>query len=441
GMTRRQILGLVLTEAAVLGALGSALGVGFGVLLARGLIAMLGAVVATEISTLSVPTAGVLQSLLVGGLVTLGSALLPARQAARVSPLEALRSQATPTVIGGASRLAWMAGLELMGVAYAALYHIPWRVAVEFPVGSLSILILMFGATLTVPLVVRPLEWLLRPVATWTYGNEGRLGSGNVQRSPGRTSLTVAALMIGISMVIGIGSLTTSFETDITSWLDTALGGDLYVRAPLPMREQFGRQLAAVEGVGGITPVRYFAARVAPASVPADMTGDDTIIFAAVDPATYRQVGQFQFAVDQRAKRGAGNDAEANWERLAQNGALFVSTVVADRFHLQQGDTLRLITRRGEHDFYVAAVAVDFTGQGFIVSGTYDDMRRWFSQSGADRFTIKVAPGYTIAQVRQNIEDKYKASRNISVETTEEFKSKILTLSAQSFQLFDVLGL
>jgi hypothetical protein len=89
----------------------------------------------------------------------------------------------------------------------------------------------------------------------------------------------------------------------------------------------------------------------------------------------------------------------------------------------------------------VAAVAVDFTGQGFIVSGSWSDMRRWFAQSGVDRFTLSVAPGYTTAQVRAGIEDRYKASRNISVETTDEFKAKILTLASESFRLFDVLGL
>jgi putative ABC transport system permease protein len=98
------------------------------------------------------------------------------------------------------------------------------------------------------------------------------------------------------------------------------------------------------------------------------------------------------------------------------------------------------VTRRGEHEFHIAALAVDFTGQGFIVSGLWSDMRRWFGHSGVDRFTIGVAPGYTTAQVRQTIEDRYGASRNLSVETTEEFQAKIVAVSAQSFRLFDVLS-
>lgn len=434
GMTRAQILSLVISEAVVLGILGSIVGVGFGLVLARGLIWMLGAVVATSVNELTIPMDGLMQSLLVGGLVTFGSALMPALQAARVSPLEALRAKGASGAGHLRRHVLWFAGACLLFIAWASLYWIPWRPEIGFNVGQASILILLFGATLIVPVVVGVFERLVRPIALAVFGNEGMLGSGNVRRSPARTSLTVASLMVGLAMVIGNSSLSTAFIHDITSWVETALGGDLYVRAPLPMREQFERQLAALPGVAGITKIRYFSVKVAPSALPPDATEEDTIIFASIDPTTYRVVGEFEFAANQ------GNPDE-NWERFKQGNALFISTVVADRYHVQQGDTLRLVTRRGEHDFYIAAVAVDFTGQGFIVTGAWDDMRRWFSKSGVDRFTLSIADGYTTDQVRQTIEDKYKASRNISVETTEEFKTKVLTLSEQSFRLFDVLGL
>ena len=150
GMTRRQILQLVLAEAAVLGGLGSALGVAFGLVLARGLILMLGGVVATEISTISVPVDGLAQSLAVGGVVTVGSALTPALQAARTSPLEALRVMGK----GAAARprrSSVFSGATLLFIAWAALYPLDWRPEVNFPMGSAAILLLMLGATLLVP--------------------------------------------------------------------------------------------------------------------------------------------------------------------------------------------------------------------------------------------------------------------------------------------------
>jgi putative ABC transport system permease protein len=432
GVTRSQIMRMVLTEAAVLAALGSIIGVGFGVVLARGLIWMLGAVVSTSVDLVDVPIAGLVQSVGIGAAVTLGSALIPALQAARVSPLNALRVQgrSQPRLHHGA----WIAGAALMIAAWNSLYSIRWPSGLSFEIGQVSILVLLFGATLTVPLVVHFADGLIRPIARLFFGQEGLLGAGNVSRSAGRTSLTVSALMVGLAMVIATGSLSAAFIHDITAWIDTALGGDLYVRAPIPMRETFERQLRGVDGVGGVTKIRYFQIKVAKSAIPPETAGQDTLIFAGIDPATYREVGEFEFASGQ-------GDPEANWARFGRGDALFISNVVADRYHARQGGSLRLVTHRGEHDFYVAAVVTDFTGQGLIVSGSWNDMRRWFGQSNVDRFTVRLAPGFTTDTVTRAIEDRYKQSQNISVESTQEFKRKILDLSRQSFRLFDVLGL
>ncbi len=431
GMTRAQTVAQVLAEALILSVIGSAMGVGAGILVARGLIVLLGGVVSTNISTITIPAGGLLQSLGVGVLVTLFSALLPALQAARISPLMALHSEGqamarvrlTPSLMG----------TTIMVIAWCLLYYVPMRSSVAFYTGQLAILLLMFGATWTVPVVVRAVERFMRGLAIAAFGSEGMLGASNIQRAVNRTSLTIASLMIGLAMVIGVNSLSSAFIRDITDWVENALGGDLFVRAPIPMREQFERQLAAVPGVGAITRVRYFSVKVAPAMLPPNVD-QDTLIFAGIDPDTYREAGELEFVSGQ-------GEPDALWARFREGGALFISTTVADRYKVKQGQALRLITARGEHDFYVAGVAVDFTGQGNIVTGHWDDMRRWFAKSGVDRFTIKLAPGYTTDEVRGAIEDRYQASRNISVETTQDFKTQIIDLSQRSFRLFDVLGL
>lgn len=434
GMTKMQTLTLVMAEAVILGVIGSIIGVGFGVVLARVLIRLLGGVVSTTINTLSIPLDGLINSLFVGGAVTLGSALLPAIQASQVSPLESLRVKAK-AINPRFQRRLFIFGVSLTIASWVSLYYVPWPPSIAFDIGSLSVLTFLLGGVLTIPAVVESAEKIVRPLAIKIFGNEGMLGSGNVRRSPARTSLTVASLMVGLSMVIANNSLADAFINDITAWVETALGGDLYVRAPIPMRESFESQLASLPGVGGITKIRYFGVKVAPSVVPPESQDqNNTLFFSGIDPMTYREVGEIEFAANQ-------GDADSNWKRLAEGDALFVSTVVADRYKVKQGDYLRLTTPRGEHDFYIAAVAVDFTGQGFIVTGTYSDMKQWFGKTGVDRYTIKIDKGYTVKEVQQTIEDKYKKSRSISVETTEEFKKKVIDLSQESFRLFDVLGM
>ena len=431
GMTRSQITLLVLAEALLLGSIGSAVGVGFGVLLSRGLMRSMGAVTATEITQITIPIDGLLTSLLIGLGVTLSSASLPAWRARDISPLEALRVTAKPQSVPP-GRYGWLVGIGLIVGAYLALYRIPFRAEVQYPVGATSVFTLLLGATLAVPITIGVFERLLRPILTTVYRGEGRLGASNIRRAKGRTALTVAALMVGIAMIMGIQALTTSFEIDIDNWVQTAIGGDLYVRSPIPMREEFGRRLEADPTVTTVSPVTFRLVRRVPPS--RDPEEADTLLFVAIDPETYPQVASFVFE-DSNADM-----AEALAE-LAAGGALLISTTLADRYGLATSDTLRLETRRGEQDFRVAGVVVDFTSQGYVVNGTRADLARYFGDNTADEFILALEPGSSPQTEAQRLEERYGRSRHIAVETATDFRAKVSSLTAQAFALFDVLGL
>jgi putative ABC transport system permease protein len=431
GMSRKQVLRSILSEALILSLAGSAVGLGAGILLARGLIHLIGNVVTPQQGGMSITWQALSASMGMGISVTLASAFIPGIQAARVSPLEAMRvrSHSHEKI----SSMFWIIGLGLMLAGYVMIYRMHWPDALIYPIGTTAAFMILLGATLTVTIVVGALEYVTRPIATWLYGNEGAIGSANVRRSVWRTTLTVASLLIALTMIISITSVSFSFEKDMSAWIDSALGGDLYVRGAIPLRESFARNLQNVPGVAVVTPIRVISVRVSQQSLPPGVT-EDTFYFNAIDPQSYRLVADMEFLANQ------GKDQD-NWDRLSRGSALFISNITADRYNLKQGDKLSLQTRRGERDFYVAAVVLDFTGQRGVIYGTYDDLHNLFSEQGVDRFTIKVKEGYDINQVGQEIEDRYQKRRHISIQTTQAFKDSILGLVNQSFRLFDVLSI
>ncbi|MCP5101713.1 MAG: ABC transporter permease, partial [Chloroflexi bacterium] len=211
GTTSRQIMGMVLIEAVLLGIVGSIIGVLFGMLLARGLVVSMSAFTGRAVEQITATSQNIGTAMAVGVVVTLVAATVPALQAARISPLQALRIQGT------VDEDVWLAtGLRFGPLTIIAslliLYYVPFRQQVSFIIGTNTIFMLLLGATLCIPILANPIERLIRPVVILVFGNEGRLGSSNISRARGRTTLTVAALMVGISMVVGINGLTNSFE-------------------------------------------------------------------------------------------------------------------------------------------------------------------------------------------------------------------------------------
>jgi putative ABC transport system permease protein len=137
----------------------------------------------------------------------------------------------------------------------------------------------------------------------------------------------------------------------------------------------------------------------------------------------------------------ANGDLVRALAELAAGDALLISTTLADRYGLTTGDKLRLETRRGEQDFQIAGVVVDFTSQGYVVNGTRADLARYFGVSSVDEFIVALEPGSSPKAEAERLEQRYGQSRHIAVETATDFRAKLRDLTSQAFALFDVLGL
>jgi putative ABC transport system permease protein len=385
----------------------------------------------SEALTMNIPLDGLGWSLLVGLGVTLVSAVLPAIRASHISPLEALRISATPPepLLG---RSGWLVGSLFIGLAYTVIYLLPIPESIQTPVGFASVFILLLGATLVVPITIGPLERSTRPLITGAYRNEGRLGAGNVRRARARTALTVAALMIGIAMIIGIQTMTRSFETDLDHWVATAVGGDLYIRSPQPMREEFGTRLLDEKAVIAVSPITYQRTRHIPPDN--DPNKADPLLWVGIEPATYSQVGSYVF-VDSTV------DQATVLARIAEGGAVIISTTLADRYNLDQGDTITLETRRGQQTFEIAAVVIDFSSRGFTINGNRADVERFFGRRKVDNFILKLADGANIPATGELIKERHGKTRHITVETTQSFRRRVNEVSREAFALFDVLGM
>ena len=129
------------------------------------------------------------------------AAVIPALQAGKISPLEALRVRGIQKE-GWLLKRSWRIGVILLVVSTFILVINPFPFDVQFRMGSVTVFLFVFWCNHADSCKCPLWERLTRPMMRVIYGNSGRLGSSNIQRSKVRTTLTVAALMIGVAMII-----------------------------------------------------------------------------------------------------------------------------------------------------------------------------------------------------------------------------------------------
>jgi putative ABC transport system permease protein len=428
GMTRGQVWGQVLSEAGLLGIIGGGLGVALGIILARGLTRLMQTILNQDIGSIQVSPADAALSLLLGISITTLAAALPAWQASRISPIEALRVRGKSKE-GWLIRYGWILGVLLLGGSIALLILNPFPYDVQFRLGSFAVFSLFTGVTLLIPATVGAWELLARPFIRWIYGSSGSLGSRNVRRSRVRTTLTVAALMVGVAMVIMVRGMTESFAGDLRTWINAYLGGDIYVTSSLRLRSDVERRLESVEGVDLVTPIRYFNVDW---KTPSGKT--ENIVFMALDVVPYSRVTNFIFS-------GKQVDPQQAIEQLASGPSVFISSVLADKYDLSAGDSITLRTRLGYQEFRVAGVVVDFYNRGLEIQGNWDTMQRYFNLQDASLYLVKVKDGQSVDDVRDRIDRLYGRRYNLNLIANQSIRVRVTNLMNQAFSMFDVLAL
>ncbi|WP_422115052.1 FtsX-like permease family protein [Brachybacterium sp. UNK5269] len=257
GATRSQVRGVVLRESLVVGLLGAGLGMLGGHLLVQAALAGAAAVGWLD-GLLPVPIGlwSVLLPVLAGVVITLLASLAPMRSATRVAPLQALRP--APPVQRRALGAAGILGLLTGAVGIAALLG-GTALALVGP-ASLGILLAIAGGVLSFTGILVSLRLLTEPLSALIARLVGRIGAvpariagANVARNPRRSAATIAALLIGTTLMTMMAVGARTAESTLTSELDSRRPIDLIVSAQ-EMPEDAASRIAAIDGIASVHP-------------------------------------------------------------------------------------------------------------------------------------------------------------------------------------------
>jgi putative ABC transport system permease protein len=423
GATRGQVTALVLADAALLGALGAAIGVPLGWAAAR---ANLGAVSATlqnlylleAVERVEVPPHLVLAALAVGLAGALGGAILPALDAAREDPRALL---ATLTLHeparSRAPRLLLAAGAVLAGAgALVAALGRDWR-----PGGFVAALAALAAVALAAPLALEAAARLARPrrlAEAW--------GVRSLAAHLRTTALATAALGVAASLAGGIATMVGSFRGTVDAWLAETLSADVYVTtlswrrgglAP-PIDPALVERLAREPEVAGVDRLRQLAGR----------SGGRRITVSGLD-ARAEDAGRRLRLVD--GEPGAAMRAVAR-------GAALVSEPLARRQGLRAGGEVALDTPAGEVRLPVAGVYADYGAEQGAVLVSHEALAARFGPGPPTNVALRLAPGADADAVVARLRREY-APHALLVRSNARLRAEAMAVFDQTFAVTRLL--
>jgi putative ABC transport system permease protein len=382
GARRRQVLGSLVLEAVALGLAASAAGIGLGILVAKGLKALMDAIgLALPFTALQVPGSAIWVSLAVGTGVTVASALVPARRATKVLPIEALR-ESTPGAEKPSVRRA-VVGLALLAAGAGGMLWALYGDA-PFKVFGLGLLAALVGVVITLPLAVRPLAAAIAAPLR-LRGMPGELAQQNAIRNPRRTSATAAALMIGLTLVVSMNVFASSLKASFSDVLTDRTNADLYVAPTSAQAPGFSPSVvdavASAEGVAEVSPSGWGQARFA----------GEPSSYSAIDPATAGDVTNLDLS-------------QGSLADLGQDGVV-VSRSAATAHGWKLGDTVRAqFAQSGDHRLRVVGV---YNGKGWISDDYVMSLAAQRAFAGpqlVETALVTVDPAADVASVRDAVD-------------------------------------
>ncbi|WP_409484831.1 ABC transporter permease [Arsenicicoccus dermatophilus] len=400
GASRGQVRGSVLFEAFVVGLVGSTIGLVLGLAIAKGIAAIFGTLgldMGAVTPTLS-PRA-IVASYVVGMLVTMLAAYLPARKASTVPPVAAMSGAATTGAQDLGRRLVIGLGMTAVGLAML-LTGLFWDGAPQpmWWIGAGALLTLL-GVSFSSPVLGKPVLWALGRGYRAVFGQVGALAELNAIRNPRRTAATASALMIGLTLVTAMSVLGDSAKASTRSAVEEGLRGDFVYANPTyqPFATAIGDQVAKVDGVAAVHRFRR---------VPVELGGERAMLGA---------IGAQDFDKILAGTVVAGSLSDF------QDGTAIVARKTAEEKGWKVGQTLDYRAGRTPVPVRIVALSEHPKGTRGGVVTTLQTLVRAGLPAVDSQVNVDLAAGADKAATRDRLEAIVKDLPMVSLQDQQEF--------------------
>lgn len=429
GVTRSEVFALVVSEALIVGSIGAALGLGLGILLGQGTVRLITQTIndlyfVVNVRTVEIAPESLIKGLLLGIVATVLTAAPPAWEAASVPPRLALSRSGLEVKARQAVVLAGLGGLGLLA-AGLALLNLPTRNLLISFAGTFAVVV---GMAMLTPVTMTLLMRAAPALTGRAWGVLGRMAPRNVANSLSRTSVAIAALMIAISVSIGVSLMVGSFRYTVAAWLEQILQGDIYISAPV---------MTASQNPPPLDPAVLPLASQWPGVARVDLLRATTLESDS-GPVQVIAVHNPDFARE-RTFLAADRPPSLLWEAM-QEDAILVSEPLANRLLLpQEGGRITLLTDRGAQVFLVAGIYYDYSASQGIVAMSIDSYRRYWDDAALTALSLRLAPGADVDAVQRSLQQALSSVQTLAVRPNRALREEVLVVFDRTFAITGAL--
>jgi putative ABC transport system permease protein len=431
GVTRREIFMLVISEAILIGLIGTALGLALGTLMGLGAVRLVTQTIndlyfTVTVRGVQIPASSLVKGSLLGVIATVLTAVPPAWEAASVPPRLALSRSSLEHKAVKAVNWAAVGGATLLLAGTLILLYPSRNLVISF-VGTFVVII---GFALLTPLATKELMLTVTPLLGSLWGSLGRMAPRDITKAISRTSIAVAALMVAVSVSIGVGLMVSSFRGTVITWLNQTLQGDIYLSVPGPVSIQSSlvldpRVIETVKRWPGV--LRTDVLRSANVNSPVGLIH----VAAANNPNLARE--RIFLAAD-----GTPQQVQA----LLQDGAVLVSEPLANRLNLpRHHGVLTLDTDQGAQVFTIAGIYYDYSSSQGTVMMTLATYRKWWQDDSLTAAALHLAPGTDPDQLSQHLSAALAPIQQVLVRPNQALRRDVLAVFDRTFAITGALQL
>jgi putative ABC transport system permease protein len=428
GVTRREIFGLVLAEAAILGAVGAILGAALGVALGRAAVALVTQTIndlyfVVTVRDVPVPWATMVRGGLLGVGAAVLAALLPAIEATGVPPVTALRRSdfeagaraAAPRALAGAGASAALGGL---------LLALPGH---RVDVGFAGMAAVMFAFALAAPAATLAAMAIARPFMA--RSTIGRMAPRDVTRALSRTAVAIAALMVAVCVSIGVSLMVGSFRQTVVTWLGETLRADVFVSPAA---------VTAARAVGTLDPALVPELERLPAVTRLSTARGVTLRSPELGRVRVVAIGD-DIAGPTRPYLASKVPADRVWDLVEQGAAVTVSEPFSRRHGVGVGDRLTLVSDTGPRSYEIVGVFYDYGSQEGTVFMADSAYRAGWHDDRVTSIALFLRPEVDADAFSRDLPARLASRQRLTVQSNRSLRAEVLQVFDRAFAITTAL--